>query len=151
WKLPSSSAPVVERARRREEVYQGPHVHRAPDVVVELAQHDGYGLSLVPTPWGDAARTSVRRLEDFELAGGKGRGMNGVHTPHGIWIQTNTEGARGALAAAHIADTAPTILRAMGVAFDGALEGRPLGGARAYSAAEEAVVAERLRKLGYLE
>jgi len=151
WKLPDSSAPVVARARRREEVYQGRHTSRAPDVVVELAERDGYGISLVPTPWSDASRTSVRRLEDLELAGGKGRGMNGVHTPHGIWIQTNAEGARGALAAANIADTAPTILRAIGLAFEAALDGRPLGAARAYSAAEEALVAEQLRKLGYLE
>jgi predicted AlkP superfamily phosphohydrolase/phosphomutase len=151
WKLPGSSAPVVARARRREEIYQGPHVERAPDVVVELAPHDGYGVSLVPTPWGDASRASVRRLEDFELAGGKGRGMNGVHTPHGVWIELNTPGARGVRAAAQIADTAPTVLRAMGVPVADALDGRPLGGARAYTGAEEALVAEQLRKLGYLE
>ena len=41
---------MVARARRREEVYAGPHVERAPDVVVELGLDDGYGLSVVPTP-----------------------------------------------------------------------------------------------------
>ena len=150
WKLPDSSAPVVARAARREEIYQGPHTSRAPDVVIELAQLEGYGLALVPTPWSEGAGPSVRRLEPHQLAGGKGRGMNGVHTRHGIWIQANADELRGALAPASIVDTAPTILRAMGLPFD-ALDGHALGGEHAYSAAEEALVAEQLRKLGYLE
>jgi len=152
WKLPDSSAPVVARARRREEVHRGPHAVRAPDVVIELAPHEGYGISLVPTRWTDSAPASVRRLADGELAGGKGRGMNGVHTPFGIWIQANANGARGARGSAEIADTAPTILRAMGVGFselDGHALGTPIG--RAYTEAEQALVADRLRKLGYLE
>ena len=151
WKLPDSSAPVVARALRREDIYQGPHVERAPDVVLELALHAGYGISLVPTAWRESAGPSVRRLGDHELAGGKGRGMNGVHTAHGIWIQANADETRGALGPAAIVDTAPTILRALGLAF-GALDGSPLGAERrAYSPAEEALVAEQLRKLGYLE
>jgi predicted AlkP superfamily phosphohydrolase/phosphomutase len=150
WKLPDSSAPVVARALRREDIYQGPHVGRAPDVVIELAQHEGYGLSLVPTPWGESSGRSVRRLGAHELAGGKGRGMNGVHTPQGIWIQAGAGETRGALGPASIIDTAPTILRAMGLGFQ-ALDGSALGGPRDYSAAEEALVAEQLRKLGYLE
>ena len=151
WKLPDSSVPVVARAARREEIYQGPHTERAPDVVIELAQQEGYGLTLVPTPWSEACGPSVRRLREDELAGGKGRGMNGVHTPHGIWIQAGADETRGALGPASIVDTAPTILRAMGLPFD-ALDGSALGSERrAYSAAEEALVAEQLRRLGYLE
>jgi predicted AlkP superfamily phosphohydrolase/phosphomutase len=150
WKLPESSAHVVARATRREEIYQGVHTSRAPDIVVELALHEGYDLALVPTPWIRGAGPSVRRLEPHEFAGGKGRGMNGVHTPHGIWIQACASEVRGALAPASIVDTAPTILRSMGLSFE-ALDGSALGGERAYSAAEEALVAEQLRKLGYLE
>jgi predicted AlkP superfamily phosphohydrolase/phosphomutase len=151
WKLPGTGAPVVARALRREEVHSGPFVARAPDVVVELAPHDGYGLALVPTPWDEPAAPSVRRLAASELAGGKGRGMNGLHTPSGIWIQTGTDAARGALAPARIVDAAPTILRAMELPHD-ALEGTALGpGQRAYSAAEAALVAKRLRELGYVE
>ncbi len=56
WKLPDG-APVVARALPREEVYVGPFVERAPDVVVELALDQGYGLSLVPTPWPDVPGT----------------------------------------------------------------------------------------------
>jgi predicted AlkP superfamily phosphohydrolase/phosphomutase len=147
WKLPGG-APVVARARRREEVYAGPFVARAPDVVVELALDAGYGLSLVPTPRGTPA-PALRWLEDHELGGGRGRGMNGTHRPEGVWIEHGTgapafPGGQGALR-----DAAAPILRALGLAGAGEPSG-PVP-ARAYSLEEEALVAERLRRLGYLE
>jgi predicted AlkP superfamily phosphohydrolase/phosphomutase len=147
WKLPGGG-PVVAHARRREEVYAGPHVERAPDIVVELALEGGYGLSLVPTPRG-ADAPALRRLDDHELAGGRGRGMNGTHRAEGIWIEhgTDTEsfpGGEGRLVLA-----SGPILRALGIRG-----GSPASGSetpRAYTAEEEAVVAERLRRLGYLD
>ena len=153
WKLPGG-APVVERARRREEVYDGPCVERAPDVVIELALDAGYGLSLVPTPWSDPRASSVRTLRDDELAGGRGRGMNGTHLPAGVWIATG--------AAVDWLDPSPApSLDAVAPALARALD---LPGQRedddsdvnaiprsVYTAEEEARVAARLRALGYLE
>jgi hypothetical protein len=44
------------------------------------------------------------------------------------------------------------LLSALGVPWDGALDGSVLGGpARAYDPEQEALVAARLRRLGYLE
>jgi predicted AlkP superfamily phosphohydrolase/phosphomutase len=155
WQLPGGGA-VVDRAVRREEVYIGPYVERAPDVVVELAEDAGYGLSLVPTPWRETDGSSVRRLEDDELAGGRGRGMNGTHRPDGVWI-AHGEGAAAPAGASHprLRDVAPTLLAALGVDWESPDAG-PDGcdGMRdriAYSEAEEAQVARRLRALGYLE
>ncbi len=149
WKLPGGE-PVVARARRREEVYDGPFVERAPDVVVELGLDAGYGLSLVPTPWS-GGRDSVVTLEGEALAGGRGRGMNGVHRPDGILIGHGPGYERvGAIADAAIVDVAPTLLRAMGIPWDERLDGVALTPAP-YSAGEEARVAARLRALGYLD
>ena len=152
WKLPEGG-PVVARARRREEVYTGACVARAPDVVVELALDAGYGLSLVSTPWHAPETGSLRRLESFEYGGGRGRGMNGTHRPDGIWLACG-EGA-APLAEKdlpRLEDVAPTLLAALGVGWDGALDGDALGGPpRGYDAQDEALVAERLRRLGYLE
>ncbi len=150
WKLPGG-APVVARARRREEVYFGPAVDRAPDVVVEFGLDEGYGLSLVPTPWLAADSRSVRTLADEELAGGRGRGMNGVHKPEGIWIAAGAS-AVATRGRASIEDVAPTLLHAMGVPWDGERDGEIQPGPRlAYSEEDEARVAARLRALGYLE
>lgn len=154
WRLPDG-APVVARARRREEVYEGRFVERAPDVVVELGQESGYGLSLVPTPWSEE-RAALHWLGDDELAGGRGRGMNGIHRPLGVWIASGGEGARGQLGpGASLVDAAPSLLEALGIPLEGEpgeLDGSALAPLpRGYSQEEERLVAERLRRLGYLE
>ena len=145
WKLPGGE-PVVARALPREAVYAGRCVDRAPDVVVELALERGYAHSLVPTPWGDACAPALRTLADDELAGGRGRGMNGTHRPAGIWLAT---GGRAATPAS-IAGVAAAVLGALGVAPDAAAA-VATGAPAPYDAAEEARVAARLRALGYLE
>jgi predicted AlkP superfamily phosphohydrolase/phosphomutase len=153
WKLPGG-APVVERARRREEVYDGPCVERAPDVVIELALDGGYGLSLVPTPWSDPRAGSVRTLRDDELAGGRGRGMNGTHRPAGVWIATGAAADWLDPSSGPSLDVvAPALARALGLPDqreddDGDVDAIPRS---AYTAEEEARVAARLRALGYLE
>ncbi len=153
WKLPGG-APVVERARRREEVYDGPCVERAPDIVIELALDAGYGLSLVPTPWSDPRAGSVRTLRDDELAGGRGRGMNGTHRPAGVWIATGAAvDWLDPSSAPSLEDVAPALARALGLPGpreddDSDVDAIPRS---VYTPEEEARVAARLRALGYLE
>jgi len=153
WTLPDGGGPVVARARRREAVYAGPCTDRAPDVVVELALDAGYGLSLVQTPWSNRKVESVRTLEPGEFSGGRGRGMNGTHRRLGAWIATGA-GARNLddTPEPSLEDIAPTLMRAMGVSWDGEFDGTARFSERmAYTADEEAIIAERLRNLGYLE
>jgi len=166
WRLPGpGGGPVLARARPREDVYEGRFVERAPDVVVELALEDGYAHSLVPTPWNGPAGSAIHRLADDELAGARGRGLNGTHRPDGLWLASEgaagaSDGAagegEGAANVASIVDAAPAIARAMGVPWredargtDG--RGGTGGAAAPYTAEEEAQVAARLRALGYLE
>jgi len=153
WRLPGpSGGPVVARARPREDVYRGPFVARAPDVVVELALEAGYAHSLVPTPWGSSGGASVRTLEAGELAGARGRGMNGTHRPEGVWIASGNPAGPTANVRS-IVDAAPAIAAAMGLppwaTGDGA--GPHGAGAPRYTPEEEAQVAARLRALGYIE
>jgi hypothetical protein len=147
WKLPGGG-PVVARARRREEVYAGPFVERAPDVVVELALDAGYGLSLVPTPWREPGREAVHSLDGPALAGGRGRGMNGTHRPDGMLLAVGP--GREALSDVRgLAALAPACLRAIGLPWPGGAAQAPAPAP--YTADEEAEVAARLRALGYLE
>lgn len=142
WKLPNGD-PVVARARPREEVYRGPCVDLAPDIVVELALDRGYGLSLVQTPW-TTDQASLRELDPSEFGGGRGRGMNGTHRPDGTWI-----GPREIAAPASIVGVAAAIRGALGL--EARAKDRAEAAPRAYSDEEDALVAARLRKLGYLE
>jgi hypothetical protein len=158
WRLPSG-APVVAHALRREEVHQGPFCERAPDIVIELALDGGHGLSLVPTPWSEGGAQgegipSLRTLPPSAWGGGRGRGMNGTHRSEGIWIATG-DGATEAGAPARLSEVAPWLARAMGLAWatpEAGQQGLDPGRASvAYDEDEEAMVAERLRALGYLE
>jgi predicted AlkP superfamily phosphohydrolase/phosphomutase len=145
WKLPSGD-PVIARARRREEVYTGPLRERAPDVVVEPGLDAGYGLSLVQTPWSDSD-AALRELADHELAGGRGRGMNGTHRPDGIWL---ADGPGAGEAPSHLERVAPALLGALGVGWTPPDDGETPAG-RDYSPEEEGRALARLRALGYLE
>ncbi len=162
WKLPGGG-PVVARALPREDVYAGPCRDLAPDVVIELALDRGHGLSLVPTPWRSAAVTSIRQLAADEHAGGRGRGMNGVHRPLGIFLAATRE----CVAAAgwpsrdgmrSIEAVAPAVMRLLGIAAPIADDTPALPNdstaalaSRPYDASEQALIADRLRALGYLE
>jgi len=174
WKLPSGE-PVVARALRREAVYTGPFVDRAPDIVLELALDAGHGLSLVPTPWSEGGRDgegipSVRTLAPDGHAGGRGRGMNGTHRGEGIFIDcgpaqdpASERDPNGSTLPPRLAAVAPWLAQAMGLAWatEGAEAGAGTGNGHgagandrahvAYDEDEEAMVAERLRALGYLE
>ncbi|MFK7895456.1 MAG: alkaline phosphatase family protein [Myxococcota bacterium] len=171
WRLPSGD-PVVARALRREEVHRGPYADRAPDILVELALDEGHGLSLVPTPWAEGGAQgegipALRTLGSEAYGGGRGRGMNGTHRSEGIWIATGP-GADQQPAPERLARVAPWLANAMGLAWvergstseargrndarDDAGGGPPAGReSQPYSEEEEAMVAERLRALGYLE
>lgn len=145
WKL-EDGRPVVEWALPREEIHAGRFVARAPDVVFELALEDGYAHSLVATPWERRDLASLRTLEAHELAGGRGRGLNGTHRRDGIWLDAAGHAERPA----GIADVAGMVLRTLGL-DDAPAAGEPPRPALPYSAEEEARVAARLRALGYLE
>jgi predicted AlkP superfamily phosphohydrolase/phosphomutase len=152
WKLDGAASEqrVVARALPREEVYEGPFLARAPDVVLELGHERGYLHSLVATRWDRSGARALRTLEDDELAGGRGRGMNGTHRRNGIWLSAHAAAEKPA----SIAHVAAVVLRALGietdVAGDADIKGRPVA-LVPYSAEEEALVAARLRALGYLE
>ena len=153
WKLPDGQA-AIARARPREEVYDGPCVERAPDIVVELATDHGYGLSLVHTPWASEDTASIRRLDDAELGGGRGRGMNGTHRPDGIWIAHGGAECLDAQPGMQLRDAVPRFLEALGIPHElEAIEraAHHPNAASDYTHDEEDLVAKRLRDLGYLE
>ncbi|MBM3289200.1 MAG: hypothetical protein FJY92_03530 [Candidatus Hydrogenedentes bacterium] len=147
---------IVARARRREDVYDGPHVDRAPDIVLELALEDGYSHSCVRSRGGPA----FRRLRPDEYLGGKERGMTGNHRPTGVLFLSKPTPC----GAASLQDIAPTVLAELGVAgppmdgtslLDPYTERASAPGAaapvRGYTPEQEAQIERRLRDLGYFE
>jgi predicted AlkP superfamily phosphohydrolase/phosphomutase len=171
---PDTGEPVVRRALRREEVYRGPWVELAPDIVLEPALDQGYAYTFLSSRGQPGP--SLRSLAPHERLGAKGGSMNGSHRPEGILILAGdhvTEGAQ--IPGASLLDIAPTLCWLLDVPAPEGTEGRVLSEAFAdefvegkatqpfspaieavenvqpYSKQETAIMHERLRGLGYRE
>ena len=108
----------------------------------------------MPTPWSQGGAQgrgipSIRCLAAEENAGGRGRGMNGTHRQNGIWICSQATGPSPP--PARLGAVAPWLAEAMGLAWPDCSPSGIAQKRQAYDQDEEAMVAERLRALGYLE
>ncbi len=167
WKDPVRGSKVVRRVWQRDEVYDGPQVGLAPDLILDLATPDGYSYSCLSSR--GQAGPAVERLNADALVGGKRHGMSGSHRPDGLFVLAGGGIASQRVSGTHIADMAPTILALTGLQAPAGWDGRAilcvgaadeaLAEAEAaapapelpYDAVDEAVLRERLTQLGYLE
>jgi predicted AlkP superfamily phosphohydrolase/phosphomutase len=157
---PTTGEPVVVWARRREEVYAGPYLEEAPDVVALLRPRfkgtSGLGAIFEPVP--------RPLLETY----------SGVHAMDGIFAIAGPGVRSGVtLGTRPIVDVAPTLLAVLGVPVPDDLDGVPMHeallepaltstasrsrarvddeGASGLTASERGTMEESLRALGYLE
>lgn len=170
WRLAPEGTPVVARVWRREELYHGPFVDRAPDVVLELgADPKGYSIGVAgsrghPGPLMSEVDRSVWR-------GGKLAGLSGSHRQDGVYVLAGP-GVRGrGEAGADMTQMTPSVLGLCKIPFDPQFfDGEmldtvvsssvgdwvsnkriPVRPPAPYTAEQERMLEERLRALGYLE
>jgi len=168
-KDPENGRRVVERVYRKTELYEGPFLGDAPDLVVH---------------WRDYAYFTKRGIDRGNDVFGQDLKVDasdyphtGTHRLHGVFVARGEPICPGAEFRAHIMDLAPTILQILGEPIPGDLDGRVLDdildcSARAsadlyheqeaavsvsskdavdLSDADEELIQERLRSLGYIE
>ncbi len=169
---PTTGGRVVKEVLRREEIYTGPFVDRAPDLIVH---------------WSDAGYHSVQRFgrtEDsvfsdslyFHLTNIRYTGhhrLNGIFAVKGPGVERDKE-----IEGAKIVDIAPTVLYLLGLPVPSDMDGRVLEAAflpeyvrdnplecetlseeeeetdltsEVYDQEESNRIAERLRNLGYID
>jgi predicted AlkP superfamily phosphohydrolase/phosphomutase len=112
---PGTGATALTGADTREQLYAGPRVNEAPDVLVRCAR--GYRVSWgtalggVPLPWceDNTRKWAGDHIVDPALVPGVLFSNRSLNT-----------------AAPHLVDCAPTILEALGVPLNAAREGRSL-------------------------
>ena len=108
---PRDGQPLLRAVRLREEVYSGPYIERAPDLVIEMREPTCAPTSELFAP--AIVHQSVRG--------------SGTHRPEGICLLAGPHVLPGArLAQPAIVDLAPTLLHLLGVPTPAAMEGRVL-------------------------
>jgi predicted AlkP superfamily phosphohydrolase/phosphomutase len=158
WRDPVDGAPIVRRLRSREEVFVGPCADRAPDFLLELERPSGYSYNVLPSRPGGPSTARVPRAS---WSGAKGAGMAGSHREDGIYLLALPELEPGE-ERLDIAGLLPRWLEAQGLRLDSEpsvgteLHGSAIGAAageptRGTSLPEASALADRLRKLGYLQ
>lgn len=159
---PRTRAGIVRRAYRREELYDGPYLDRAPEIVLDL--QDGYNI------------TNAFFADDYVTARPQ---VRGCHHREGIFVACGKDIACGKLLEPHpsLLDVMPTLLHYLASPVPDDCDGRvlkeifepdsephrrepiragtaskePLASApTTYSSDEEAEIEERLKGLGYL-
>ncbi len=157
---PEDGDRVVSQVYRREELYSGPYLEEAPDLVVTMRDY------AYMTRGGN-------ELSSTEIISEPAVNHSGNHRLNGMLIM-NGPGIRPGyrVKGAHIMDVMPTVLHILGVPVPVEVDGRVLSealerpefladlaskltreasGGRALSRSEEQLIRDRLKNLGYLD
>lgn len=163
---PWTGAPAVAEVWPREELYEGPHLDRAPDLVLELCLDRGYSLSLMPSGGAPPGTGPWRRLAPSEHLGRKGRSLPGSHRPFGLFVAAGPSVEPIGELSARMPDATATVLARLGVAPSAEMSGRVLREALRRSRADATLASaaapakhegdrarleRRLRALGYID
>ncbi len=164
---PWAGRPVFRDVVRREELFEGPYLERAPDLLLDFHLDGEYSYNLMPSASAPTEHGAWRLLTDREKLGKKGRSLPGSHRSHGFLAIDGPQVASVGHIGAHIADVTATLLARLGVEVPSSFRGRVLWNAlNASDSAEalpevdrrrsgvdsnEAAVEARLRALGYVE
>jgi predicted AlkP superfamily phosphohydrolase/phosphomutase len=174
-RCPEDQEPVVDRVFKKDEIYHGENIYKAPDLIVTFRK-EGY----VPRPSYKVGRDITLRAVPREELGKSESDLqaNAKHEPNGIILLRGKDITENyELKGAQIIDCTPTILYTLGLPIPEDMDGRVLTGAfrenvlktnpviydrgvRAavsqeevvpYSDEEETRIKERLSDLGYFD
>lgn len=120
---PFSGRPIVAKVFAREELFEGPFVARAPDLLLELRLDRGYSYNLVPSG-GTGDGPVVARLAPADYLGKKGRSLPGSHRPRGLFVAAGPRVAATGQRALGIADATAVLLARLDCALPSGARGR---------------------------
>ncbi|PLX96257.1 MAG: hypothetical protein C0621_02275 [Desulfuromonas sp.] len=166
WIDPQTGAPVFKAVYRKSEIYSGPHLDKAPDLLLDPNLIDGNSYlsrSSRSRPQGtcvDDITAKEMRSVLFQTKSGSHR-RDGIFVGYGPLFQADVT-----LPEAHMVDLAPTIFSLMALPLPTEWEGKALHThetektvemelgceteKKEYSEEEAKLVQQRLRDLGYM-
>ena len=139
---PWSGKPVFRNLIPRGDLFDGPYLDRAPDLLVDLHLDDGFTYNLMPSSPHNGGRKAFRRriratgppsngrafrrLADHEKPGKKGRSLPGSHRPRGFMTLAGPSVRPAGRLEAHIGDLSATLLGRLGLSVPPSFMGRVL-------------------------
>jgi predicted AlkP superfamily phosphohydrolase/phosphomutase len=172
-RVPENGAPIVDRVVKKEDVYSGPYIEKAPDLFIEW-KNDAYTVrpgfagesgDFIEEVTGDR----LKKVERISRA-------SGVHKPDGVFMFTGDDIQEGIqVSDLGLHDVTSTILYYLGVPIPEDLDGRVVADVFEkafleknavsysdmstesdafdvnYSDEESKIIAERLQGLGYID
>lgn len=113
WREPGSDRPIVDRVYKREELYTGNYVNKAPDLLVVMRDYSYLLFNSVRF----IGRGYLRNIND----------ASGFHRREGLFMAWGNQIASGhEVKGSEIIDLAPTILHLMGLRVPQAMDGKVL-------------------------
>lgn len=164
-RIPGTDEPLVQKVWRREELYHGPYLEDAPDLVITWTDYGYWGRARYDQNWPEIFEP-VSTWDFSSLP------LSGTHRPNGIFMaQGPGVVVNPTVAGAALIDLMPTFLAFLGVPVPRTLDGRVLeeifadglpgimfvdddehtdDTGFAFTPEEEAKVMQHLENLGYL-
>jgi predicted AlkP superfamily phosphohydrolase/phosphomutase len=161
--------PIVAAVHKREDLFDGPHIEKVPDLLIEFTDYKWLGK-------GNLRKVTDSVWDTIELEPGSDHRYVGSHRHEGIFALAGPSAVHAERTFVGIEDVAPTVLYLLGEPLPADLEGRLIaeaidpdlldrrppeyddsgpqeiaGPAEGYSADEAEEIEERLRGLGYVE
>ena len=175
-----SGEPLVDKVLHRREIYSGPHIEKAPDLLVRWREDIPISGIRMPAPLSAEHAASIERASKPFIPGEDYRIISGDHRLNGILLYRNPEKKAGGerQVNASLVDIAPTVLYSLGLPIPEDMDGEVITGLfdeaqlksspprfrksesrlpagrteeKDYTDEDEEKVKERLRGLGYLE
>lgn len=112
WHDDATGNKVVRKAYRKEELYNGGYLEKAPDIIVDWNYHDGYSYLFRPSFFSKKGRpTGSVTVKDIERSDSMVN-RSGSHRDNGVFIISGKaiDSAKENLGDISILDLAPTIL-----------------------------------------
>ena len=117
---------MINAVYRRDEIYSGESVEKAPDIIIDWNNPGGYSYISRPSIYSKDGK-SVRKFTKEELRQDKFRNKSGNHRQYGIFIGSGGAFVNGDIIEnADIIDIAPTALFIQGVPIPESMDGKIL-------------------------
>ena len=179
WKDPFTGENVVRKVYRREDIYRGSCLDRAPDLIIDY--NEPFSFSYLSRPsYTRKNGAIISKLSKKEIDSARFQSKSGSHRNLGIFVAYGDGIKSGnTTTGVHIVDIAPTVLHILGLAIPSEMDGKvieecfeeshaqkqilkketeekalfteQLETEQTYTAGEEEEIRKRLKSMGYID